>query len=67
MGGLSSPQGEGPLLVAAHAVAVDGGGAGNSVQVVGAVGQRGDPLAVPLPLLLPEMDREVGIFENAIP
>lgn len=48
-----SPQGEGPLLVSAHAVAVDGGGARHSIQVVRAVGQRGYPLATPLPLLLP--------------
>ena len=48
-----SPQRERPLLVPAHAVPVDGGGAGHGVQVVGAVGQGGHPLAVPLSLLLP--------------
>ena len=55
MGSLGSvPEGEGPLLVAAQPAAVDGGGAGDGVQVVGAVGEGGDPLAVPLALLLPK-------------
>lgn len=49
-----SPQGEGPFLVSSHAVSVDCGGARYSVQVVGTVGQRGDPLTVPLGLLLPD-------------
>ena len=53
LGGAYSPQGEGSLLVPTHAVPVDGGGTGHSIQVVGAVGQGGDPLAVPLGLLLP--------------
>lgn len=48
-----SPQREGPLLVAAQPATVDGGRAGHSVQVVGAVGQRWDPLTVPLGLLFP--------------
>lgn len=48
-----SPQWERPLLVAAQAAAVDGGGAGHGVQVVRAVRQRGNPLAVPLGLLFP--------------
>lgn len=48
-----SPQREGPLLVAAQPAAVDGGGAGHSVQVMRAVGQRGNPLTVPLGLLFP--------------
>jgi len=48
-----SPQGEGPLLVSAQPAAVDGGGAGHRVQVVRTVGQRGNPLTVPLRLLFP--------------
>lgn len=48
-----SPQGEGSLLVPPHAVPVDGGGTWHSVQMMGAVGQGGDPLAVPLGLLFP--------------
>lgn len=48
-----SPQGEGPLLVTAHAVAVDGGGARHSIKMMGAVGQCGDPLTAPLCFLLP--------------
>lgn len=48
-----SPQGEGSLLVPTHAVPVDGGGTRHGVQMVGAVGQRGDPLAVSLGLLFP--------------
>lgn len=48
-----SPQREGPLLVTAQPAAVDGGGAGHGVQVVRAVGQRGNPLTVPLGLLFP--------------
>lgn len=51
--GAHSPQGEGSLLVPTHAVPVDGGGTRHCVQMVGAVGQGGDPLAVPLGLLLP--------------
>lgn len=47
------PEREGPFLVPAQAVAVDGSGAGHSVQVVGAVGEGGHPLAVPLGFLLP--------------
>lgn len=50
---LNAPEWEGPLLVAAESGAVDGGRAGDGVQVVGAVGEGGDPLAVPLGLLLP--------------
>lgn len=52
-----SPQGEGPLLVAAQPVAVDGGGAGNCVQVVRAVGQRRDPLAALLGFGLPSAEQ----------
>merc|ERR1712002_197538 len=48
-------QWEGSLLVAAQSAAVDGGGAGHRVQVVGAVGQRRNPLTVPLRLLFPEV------------
>lgn len=51
---MCSPQGEGPLLVAAQPGAVNCGGAGNGVQVVGTVGQCGNPLTVPLRLLFPE-------------
>lgn len=49
----SSPQWEGPLLVAAQPAAVDSGRARHSVQVMRAVGQCGNPLAVPLCLLFP--------------
>lgn len=49
----NSPQGEGSLLVPTHAIPIDGGGARHSVQMVGAVGQGGDPLAVSLGLLFP--------------
>ena len=52
-GSCCSPQWEGPLLVAAQSAAVDGGGARHSVQVVRTVGQRGNPLTVPLRLLFP--------------
>lgn len=48
-----SPQGEGPLLVPAQSAAVDGGGAGHGIQMMGTVGQRGNPLTVPLCLLFP--------------
>lgn len=48
-----SPQREGSLLVPAHAVPVDGSGAGHGIQMVGAVGQGGHPLAVPLGFLFP--------------
>lgn len=52
-GSCCSPQWEGPLLIAAQSAAVDGGGAGHCVQVVRAVGQRRNPLTVPLGLLFP--------------
>lgn len=47
------PEWKGPLFVSAQAIAVDGSGAGHSVQVVWAVGESGHPLAVPLCFLLP--------------
>lgn len=50
------PQRECSLLVPAHAVPVDGCGAGHCVQVMGAVGQGRHPLVVPLCLLLSERD-----------
>jgi len=59
-----SPQGERPLLVAAQPAAVDGGGAGYCVQVVGTVGQRGNPLAAPLGLLLPAGSQKGGFMRE---
>lgn len=55
------PEWEGPLFVSTKTIAVDGGGAGHSVQVMGAVGEGGHPLAVPLSFLLP-VGREDGQY-----
>lgn len=66
---LSSPQWEGPLLVAAQPAAVDGGRARHSVQVMRAVGQRWNPLTVPLCLLFPTNNHrhtDVKTFEIAV-
>lgn len=66
---LSSPQWEGPLLVAAQPAAVDGGRARHSVQVMRTVGQRWNPLTVPLCLLFPTNNHrhtDVKTFEIAV-
>lgn len=59
-----SPQWEGPLLVTAQPAAVDGGRARHSVQVMRAVGQRGNPLTVPLGLLFPGENTHTQWREN---
>ena len=56
---MCSPEREGPLLVPAHAVPVDGRGAWHRIQMVGAIGQGGHPLIVPLCFLFPEKTWEI--------
>lgn len=56
---MCSPEREGSLLVPAHTVPVDGRGAWYSIQMVGAIGQGGHPLIVPLCFLLPGKTREI--------
>ncbi len=48
-----SPEREGPFFVTSHSIAVNGGGARHSVQVMGTVGKSGHPLTVSLGFLLP--------------
>ena len=56
---MCSPEREGPLLVPAHAVPIDGRRAWHRIQMVGAIGQGGHPLIVPLCFLFPEKTWEI--------
>lgn len=56
---MHSPEREGSLLVPAHAVPVDGCGTRYGIQMVGAIGQGGHPLTVPLCLLFPGKTWEI--------